>query len=149
MGEIHETWTSRELPILRVALRHYEAGERPVSLELIRAETGLSADQVTIGAEALADADPPYLEVAFGAREVGSRATNGDVTRVLERTRRDLGSWPTPENMLDGLIEALNSEADRASDDQKTRLHAAADALSGVAREIAIRVISGRIGQSH
>ena len=63
MGEIHETWTSRELPILRVALRHYEAGERPVSLELIRAETGLSADQVTIGVEALASADPPYLEV--------------------------------------------------------------------------------------
>ena len=69
--------------------------------------------------------------------------------RVLERTRRDLGSWPTPENMLDGLIEALNSEADRASDDQKSRLHAAADALGGVAREIAIRVISGRISQSH
>ena len=148
MGEIHETWTSRELPILRVALRHYEAGERPVSLEVIRAETGLTADQVTIGAEALAVADPPYLEVAFGGRAVGSRETNGDITRVFERTRRDLGSWPTPENMLDGLIQALNSEADRASDDQKTRLHAAAEALSGVARDIAIRVISARIGQS-
>src|SRR5664280_2886033 len=80
MGEIHETWTSRELPILRVALRHYEAGERPVSLELIRAETGLSADQVTIGAEALAVADPPYLEVAFGAREVGSSARDRDTS---------------------------------------------------------------------
>jgi hypothetical protein len=148
MAEIHETWTSRELPILRVALRHYEAGERPVSLEVIRAETGLTADQVTIGAEALASADPPYLEVVLGDRAVGSRETNGDVMRVLERTRRDLGSWPTPENMLDGLIQALNSEADRASDDQKGRLHAAAEALSGVAREISIRVISARIGQS-
>jgi hypothetical protein len=149
MEEISETWASRELPILRVALRHYDAGERPVNLEVIRAETGFTADQVTVGADALAfGANPPYLEVALGGRAAGSEETNGAVMRVFERTRQRLGTWPTPENMLDGLIQALNSEADSASEDQKGRLRAAAEALSGVSREIAVRVIAARIGQS-
>jgi hypothetical protein len=50
--------------------------------------------------------------------------------------------------MLESLIRALNAEAEDAPEEKRSRLHAAAEALGGMAREIAIRAISTQIGQT-
>jgi hypothetical protein len=145
MEEIAETWTNRELPILRVALRRFDGGEESVDLGDVQTETGLSADQIWAGIHALRDAYPPYLDFDLAG---WTDQANGDITSVSERTRRELGSWPTPENVLESLIQALNAEAESAPEEERSRLRAVVDALGGTAREIAIRVISARIGQT-
>ena len=75
-------------------------------------------------------------------------ARGGLVPRVYERTRRELGSWPSPEGVLDQLVAALREAAEREREpDRKGRLRAAADALGSVARDLAVRVIADRLGR--
>ncbi len=47
------TWATRELPILRAALRRIDAGEDLPTLEDIRAEAGLDVVQMRAGLMAL------------------------------------------------------------------------------------------------
>jgi hypothetical protein len=150
MDEIAETWTTRELPILRAALSRFDTCQQEsVALESVRIETGLPAGQIWAGVQALKNADPPFLEFRSNTGwNVEGGHVSGLITGITERTRRKLGSWPSPESMLESLIQALNAAADSAPEEKRSRLRAAAEALSGMAREIAIRAISARIGQS-
>lgn len=147
MGEVAETWTNRDLPILRATLRRFDAGEAMVDLEDVRVETGLTGDQMWAGIHALRDSYPPYLDFSL-VGGWGDGLAHGDITSITERARRELGTWPTPENVLESLIQALNAEAETAPEEEKSRLRAVVDALNGMAQEIAIRVLSDRIGRA-
>jgi hypothetical protein len=97
--------------------------------------------------QALAGADPPYIEVSLSGGWADDHA-GGMIERVSERARRELGSWPSPDDLVAQLAAALAQAADRESEpERKSRLRAAADALGGVAREVAVRVISDRLGR--
>jgi hypothetical protein len=101
------------------------------------------------GTKALKDADPPYLELkANSGWNRTDDFVSGLITSVSERARRELGTWPSPENLLEGLIQALNSKAESAPEEQKGRLQSAAEVLGGAFRDIAVSVIAARIGQS-
>ncbi len=137
------TWTTRELPILQAALRRVDAGEMNPTLDDIRAEVGLEGDQMYIAVDALEDAE--YLELM---RAGGVRADfiGGSVGRVLERTRRELGSWPSAEGLLAQLTEALSEEAKAEKEpERKARLRAALDVLTGTGRQIVVDVLSGYV----
>jgi hypothetical protein len=143
--ELQPTWASRELPILRAALRRLDAGERLADLEEIRQEAGLTPDETWAAVQALQYADPPYIEVELAGG--WSDEASGIATSVSERARRELGTWPSPASLVDELAAAFAQAADAEQEPEKrTKLRALADGLAGMARDIAVGVLSRRIG---
>jgi hypothetical protein len=147
MDEIESTWASRDLPILRAALRRLDSGEDSPELEEIRRELGFSGDQLWAGIKALESADPPYIEVELGMGWAHDRAS-GFVSGVSERARRELGAWPSADSLVDALAAAFaHAAAEEKEPARRGRLRAIADGLGGAARDIAVAVISKRLGE--
>lgn len=145
MNEIQETWTWRELPILRAALHRVDHQE-DLALEAIRAETGLTGPQLRQGLHALENATPPYLDVAIAGGWRDDYA-GGLLLSVSERTRRELGSWPSAEALVDRLAEVLRDAAGAEPEPaRKSKLQAAAEALGSFARDVAVQAIGARLG---
>jgi hypothetical protein len=148
VGDVESTWATRELPILRAALRRLDAGEDSASLEEIRQETGLPSKQLWAAVRALEDADPPYIEVSWASGWTDEHAGGSDISAVSERARRELGSWPSAEPVVSQLAAALSEAADREPEpERKTRLREVAEGLGGAARQIAVEVIAARLGR--
>jgi hypothetical protein len=136
VAEPQSTWAPRELPILTVALRRLDAGEDAVDFTDIANETGLTDDQLWAGVRALQTAQPPYIEV-------DGRAVWG----VTERARRELGTWPSADSIVDALAAAFARAAEAEEEPaKKKRLRAVADGLGSALRDIAVGVISKRLG---
>jgi hypothetical protein len=138
------------LPILVAALRRIDSAERATIRQLaeIGEETGIPPMQLLAGLEALAGADPPYLDVEYGGGWSNDRYGGGFVSAVSERARRELGSWPSANGLLEQLVVALSAAADAEPEpERKSRLRTTADALAGMARDIAVNVISARLGR--
>jgi hypothetical protein len=152
LTHVEDTWARRDLPILLAAYRRVESGVRPSSvplhqLEEIRQELDMGVQDFTLGLEALAGADPPYIELQTGGGWSGDKAGAGYVEGVTERARRELGAWPTADTLVDQLAEALRRAADNeAEPERKTRLRQAADVLGGMARDVAVSFVSAKIG---
>jgi hypothetical protein len=141
--QVEDTWARRELPILLAAYRRVESGEgRSVhQLEQMRQELGMSARDFQLGLEALANADPPYIEVRFAAGWSEEKAGGGLIDGITERGRRELGGWPTANTLVDQLVAALNAAADaEAEPDRKSRLREAAETLGSTGYRIAVDV---------
>jgi hypothetical protein len=144
---LESTWASRDLPILRAALRRLDDGEDLPDLEEIRQELGLSGDQLRAGIRALQSADPPYIEVALSGGWSEARAS-GSVEGVSERARRELGTWPSAESLVDALAAAFARAAEAEEEpEERRRLRAAAEGLGGALRDIAVAVIAKRLGE--
>jgi hypothetical protein len=143
---LESTWASRELPILRAALRRLDAGADYADLEEIRQEVGLSGEQLLAGLRALESADPPYLEfeMAMGWSE---EQASGSVDAVSERARRELGTWPSAESLVEALAAAYAQAAEAEQEpEEKRRLRAVADGLRGAVRDVAVAVIARQLG---
>jgi hypothetical protein len=143
MADVEDTWTRRELPILRAALRRVDNGEE-LDLEHIRLDTGLPGFELRRGLQALQEAG--YLEVYLASGWSDDHA-GGLLSGVSERTRRELGSWPSAHTLVDDLVRALQQAADEEQEpERKSKLRAAADTVATIANQVAIRVIADRIG---
>lgn len=143
--EIQSTWATRELPILQAALRRLDVGDDFPELEEIRQEVGVSPRQLRVAVTALRDAG--YIDVLFTGGWTEEHAS-GNVSAVHERARRELGSWPSPDDVVDQLIAALTKAAEEAGEPERMgRLRSAAEALGGIGRDIAVRVIADRLGR--
>jgi hypothetical protein len=137
------TRTTRELPILQAALRRVDGGELNPTLDDIRAELGLDGVQMYVALDVLEKSE--YLEL-MRAGGVRPDFIGGSVSRVLERTRRELGSWPSAEGLLAQMVEALSEEAEAEEEpERKARLRAALDVLTGTGRQIVVDVLSGYV----
>ena len=148
--EVDPTWASRDLPVLAAAYLRYEADRQPSvsQLEEIRVEVGLPVRAFETALDALATADPPYLDYQTGGGWSDDRAGGGYIDSITERTRRELGAWPTPDNLVEELVAALLRAADKeTSEAEKGRLRAAAEVIGGMARDIAVGVVTTRLGQ--
>jgi hypothetical protein len=143
--DLRETWSWRELPILRAALRRLDAGAGLADLEDIRAELGLTGDNVWAGVHALQESTPPYVTASY---TMGWRQdhASGSISAVSERARRELGTWPSADQLVTELAAALEEASEQAEPEQKTRLSVAADALSGFARDVAVAVVARHVG---
>jgi hypothetical protein len=138
-----ETWTTRELPLLRSALRHIDAGEYYVDVKTVQAEAQLSDAQLRGGLIALEGANPPFLTVQWLART----QSEGHIKDISERTRRLLHTWPTADDVLARLIDALEDRADHEADPaQGSKFRDAARFIGGTARNVLVAVLSQRIG---
>lgn len=139
---LESTWPTRDLPILRATLRRLDAGAPWVELGEIRRELGLDQTQLRAGLRALECASPPYIQVSYLAEGV-----NGHIHAVSERARRALGTWPSAESVVDRLAAALAEAADAEEEpERKGKLRAAADALGGFVRDVAVGVVSAQVG---
>jgi hypothetical protein len=136
-----ETWTSRELPILRALVARLDDPDvRNASPEQLAAVTGLSPDAISRALTALAEAEPPYFT---GAKSWGERYPN-PIFRVTERGRRAAGQWPASDSAADAIIAALESAAEIEPDgDKKSALGRTAAFLAGAGREVFYRVVTG------
>lgn len=116
-----DIWNARDLPVLRTIIDLYETnGGMPIVPPEIEAMLGFDADTVQRSLRALDS--PPSL---FDRLE---KDWDGQVIMLGRPTARALqvaGAWPSPENLLDQLIGALNAAAgddNRAPEDRMRRL---------------------------
>lgn len=141
-----ETWTTRELPVLREALKRKDSGDMFVDLEGLRAHLEMTGDQMYAAMDSLSHATPPYIDVTLTMGWSEGRAS-GHIDRVYERARRELGTWPTADNLVAEIAAALSRAADETTEpEERSRLRAAAEALSGFARDVAVAVVSRHVG---
>ena len=93
-----ETWTSRELPVLRALVEKFEDTDTDgVRVEMLPEATSLNWADVEKALRALDTADPPYLE---GVR-VSGPSYPIVITKVTERARRAVGQWPASDHAAD------------------------------------------------
>jgi hypothetical protein len=129
-----ETWSWRERPLLEIAVREADRGHNP-GFEELAEETRLGLRQVSVGIRALQDAG--YLTAYFAGMD------SGVLGNVTERARREIGTWPSPESLVDQLARALAEAAERETEpERKTKLRAAAEGIAGAGRSIALELVT-------
>jgi hypothetical protein len=117
-------------------------------LEEIRRAVGLSVHDLENGLDALSTADPPYLDYETASGWSDERAGGGYISDIFERARVELGAWPSPENFVEQLVAALERAAeDEPEPERKSKLHAAALVIGGMARDVAVSVTAAQLGR--
>jgi hypothetical protein len=138
-----ETWASRELPVLKAIVDAFE--EKPagqVRFDELEKLTGLSSDDVGRALAKLYVASPPFFE---GNSGWGSPYPF-IISRITERALIATGQWPSPQSLVDQLVEALAAAAkDELDPVKKTKLQEAANLVKGVALPIAIAWVAGSL----
>jgi hypothetical protein len=135
-----DTWTSRELPVLRAIVTTYDETGRPILPNQIEAASGLDPDTVQQALRALKHEDPPFVaSMEYG----GSGIEIGLVGPPTGHARRAVGAWPTAEALADRLVAALDSAADQeTNEDRKGWLKKTAMYLGGAGRDLAVEVLA-------
>jgi hypothetical protein len=137
-----DTWTDRDLPVLRAAVEIYDrTGRNPSAAELGKA-CGFDQDTVQRALRALYR--EPYFEKGMDTWGGGMLAVGAPTAAAL----RVAGQWPSPEVQLGRLIDALQVAADDDSrpDEERGRFKQAALWLGGAASQIAIGALGGAGG---
>jgi hypothetical protein len=139
IGEM--TWTNRDLPVLKAVVEIYDQTGHVRASDVERA-LGLDRDTVQRALRALYTA--PYFEE-------GTATASGDYVFVGPPTGdayRVAGKWPTPENMLERLIAALEAAGDdeTVAEPERSKLKQIALGLRGAAYQVAIGALSGAGG---
>ncbi|MGB8207378.1 MAG: hypothetical protein WCF69_07150 [Mycobacterium sp.] len=138
-----DTWTNRDLPVLKAVVEIYEAtGRTMIGPREIAAKAGLDQEVTERAIRALYR--QPYFEPgtnSFGGHYVGVGAPTGEALRVA-------GQWPTPENLLERLIAALEAAGDdeTVAEPERSKLKQIALGLRGAAYQVAIGALSGAGG---
>ncbi len=132
-----ETWTNRDLPVLRAIVETYEETGHAMHPGPIEAATGLPGTEVQAALRALNLEDPPFVTKM-------QRYASGHVSLIGAPTghaRRAVGAWPTAESIADRLVSALDEAADREPDEErKGFLRKAAGYLGHAGRDLAVEI---------
>lgn len=126
-------------------LRRSDEGDEWVGLEGVRQAVGLDVPQMKTGLDALQAASPSYLKTDHrnGAVDV----VHGYVSTIGERTRRELGSWPSPESVVAEIVAALNTAAENEpKPEKKGLLRSMRDGALGVGHDVLVAAITAKIG---
>lgn len=139
---MEKTWEARDLPVLAAVVSICDEDDWGVAEPGSIAErTGLAVDQVERALWKLNGERPPFFEVSeastFEAREIVS------VGSPSGHAQRTVGAWPTPESLVDRMIIALQEAAASAeSEEERSRLQRAADAVGGVGKGVVTGVVT-------
>lgn len=138
---MNDTWTERDLPVLRAAVEIYEETGGPVQTNQLMRACGFDVETVQRAVRALGR--EPYFDVdedTSGAVSIAGPPT-GQALRVA-------GQWPSPETQLERLISALQAVADDDSrpQEERSRFRQVALLLGGAASQIAIGALGGAGG---
>jgi hypothetical protein len=67
---------------------------------------------------------------------------------VCERARRELGSWPTADTIVEQIVRARAQAAEDESDpEEKSRFRTLAEGVGGMARDIVVGATAAQLGQ--
>jgi hypothetical protein len=137
---MEESWTTRDLRVLDALVRRFEergGAATPIDGHQLADQLGMLPEQVLLAVEALR---PTYVD----AQILAHPGADAYIVRgVTDEGRRAVGQWPTPEGIVDRLVQGLLDAADQELDEQKrSRLRSIAEGLRGFARDVAVGVIS-------
>jgi hypothetical protein len=138
-----DTWSERDLPVLRAVVDIYEqTGRKVIRLGELAKATGFDEDTVTRAARVLNR--EPYFELKgefFGGGFIGVGAPTSDALRTA-------GQWPSAETMLERLISALelSSDDDELPDEERTKRKRAAAWLRTTMYQVAVNALGGAGG---
>lgn len=141
---MEDTWANRDLPVLNAVVEIYErTGRTVIKPGEIAAKVGFDRETTERSIRALYR--EPYLEpgtMAFGGRHIAVGPPTGEALRVA-------GQWPTPENMLERLIAALEAAGDdeNVEEPERSKLKQIALGLRSFAYHVAIGALGGAGGQ--
>jgi hypothetical protein len=128
-----DTWTSRDLPVLKAVVEIYDTtGKTVISPGEIAAKAGF--DQETTERAIRALYRQPYLEpghISWSGHTDAVGPPTGEALRVA-------GQWPTAENMLERLIAALEAAGDdeTVAEPERSKLKQIALGLRGAAYQV-------------
>ena len=134
-----DTWTARDLPVLRAVVETLEAGSGSIpSADKIAAATGLTTEDVNRAAR--------NLERAGLVELLGTWGGPSHFNNFHGRAPELVGMWPTPETALDRMIAALEAIAENTDDeDTRTRARKILDGLTGASKTIGLSVAAAAI----
>lgn len=137
-----DTWTTRDLPVLKAAVELYDRTGRNARATEIGRASGFDHDTVQRVLRAL------YREPLF---EKGTEAFGGEIIFVGAPTSAALrvaGQWPSPGAQLGRVIAALEAAADDDSrqPEERSRFKQIALSLRGAAYQVAIGALGGAGG---
>lgn len=137
-----DTWTNRDLPVLRAAVELYEEHGRGPRVSAIEARTGFDTDTVQRALRALYT--EPFFEKSAGSWGGGMIMVGAPTSEAL----RVAGQWPSPEGQLERLIAAIEDAAEDSTrqDEERSRLGQLALSLRGAAYQIAVGALGGAGG---
>jgi hypothetical protein len=115
-----------------------------VTVSDIAARTGLELAEVTRSLDAM---DPTFVD--FRKTETGGDPTFWYVNKVTPEARRAVAQWPTPEGLVDRLVQGFSDAADHEEDAERHyQLRQAAGLLGETVRDVAVRVAATITGPS-
>ena len=137
-----DTWSDRDLPVLKAIVAIYESEGDPIATDDITSMVGF--DESTVQRALRALKTEPYFTDA-------TETANGDILYVGAPTSNALrvtGLWPSPEAVLDRLIAALKAAGnDEAREpEERSRFHQVAAWLGTAASQVAIGALAGAGG---
>lgn len=141
---MEETWTGRDLPVLRAIVEVFERTGSVMRPNEIVQQSGLTGDQVESALNALEGEDPPFIT------KLDRRASGGIslIGRPTGHARRAVGAWPSAETMADQIVRALEEAAEREPDaERKGWLRKSASYLGNAGRDLAVEIGATAIGR--
>lgn len=144
MTSNEDTWTTRDLPVLRAAVQIYEKGERP-NIRVSDIERMLEFDKAEIQRALRALHSEPFFQPEGSVEGQTGVAFIGPPTGQALRVA---GQWPTPENLVERLIAAFESAANNEALDEpeRTRAQKIRDGLISGGSKIAIAALGSAGG---
>lgn len=138
----NDTWSARDLPVLRAAVDLFEENGRGPRATTIAARTGLDEDSVQRALRVL------YTEPFFekGVESSGNKVIM--VGRPTSAALRVVGQWPSPESQLERLVAAFEAVAadDSRPEDERSRAKKVGLWLTGAFSQVAINALGGAGG---
>jgi hypothetical protein len=138
-----ETWTTRDLPVLRALVSIFESGGRGglgVRVHALAVAADMPETEVGNALRALNTASPPY----FRGTSMSGLDHPAIITSITERALRAVGQWPASDNAADAIIAAFNEAAEAEPDEEKrSALRRTGTFLAGAGREVLYRVVTG------
>jgi hypothetical protein len=115
-----------------------------VTVSDIAERTGLELAEVARSLDAM---DPTFVD--FRKTETGGDPTFWYVNKVTPEARQAVGQWPTPEGLVDRLVQAFNNAASHEQDAERHyQLRQVAGLLGETLRDVAVRVAATITGPS-
>lgn len=141
-SDVEDTWNSRDLPVLKAVVELFDTTGHVRANDIERA---LGFDSETVQRALRALYTEPYFREGGATAWGGHRVFVGDPTSDAYRIA---GKWPTPENLLERLVAALEaaSEDDEVPESQRGKAKQAALWLGDTLSKIAIGALGGAGG---
>jgi hypothetical protein len=139
-----DTWNARDLPVLRAVVDIYDgSGTYLTRATAIERHTGLDRETVQRALRRL-HSQPSFFEKvveASGGQIIMVGPATADALRVA-------GAWPSPEQLLQRLVSALETAADddARAPDERSKFRQAAAYLGSFATQVAIGALGGASG---